>query len=150
MNRARRLTLAGLAALLAAGAACSRRSRTEDFVPTQDAARAALEAYLKAWARGDTAQAVPDASPPVMAVDDLRGRGRTLKAYTILGPVPADAPTCFAVQLTLGNPAAEVRERYVVVGLDPLWVWRYDDYLMITHWDHPMPADKKAGPPGRS
>ena len=77
-----------------------------------------------------------------MVVDDLRAGGRPLAGYKILGPVPADAPVCFAVQLSLGNPAAEVRERYVVVGLDPLWVWRYDDYLMITHWSHPMPDAK--------
>ena len=48
------------------------------------------------------------------------------------------------MNLTLGNPAAELRERYVVVGRDPVWVIRYDDYEMLTHWHHPMPADKKS------
>jgi hypothetical protein len=82
-----------------------------------------------------------------MAVDELRQKGRTLKGYSILGPVPTEAPLCFAVQLTLGNPAGELRERYVVLGLDPLWVWRYDDYVMLMHWSHPMPDDQKAAPP---
>lgn len=117
--------------------------RAEDFIPTEEAARAALAAYLGAWKRGDTAPQVPDTRPPVLVADELRGAGRTLAGYDILGPVPADAPWCFAVRLTLGNPAAEVRERYVVVGADPIWVWRYDDYVMITHWEHPMPAGKK-------
>ena len=105
---------------------------------------------MQAWSGGSTTQAVPDTSPPVMVVDELRLKGRTLKGYKVLGQVPADAPLCFAVQLSLGNPAEEVRERYVVVGLDPLWVWRYDDYLMVTHWSHPMPNEKdgkKAQPP---
>lgn len=135
-------------ALLAAG--CSGNPRAEDFTPPEDAARAALDAYLRAWAAGDTGDTVPGTQPPVQVADGLRTKGRTLDGYSILGPTPADAPRCFAVQLKLGNPAAEVRERYVVVGIDPIWVWRYDDYLMITHWDHPPPADgKAAGPPKR-
>jgi hypothetical protein len=142
-----RLAAALAATLLAVG--CSRAQRNEDFTPSEVASRAALEAYLRAWSRGDTATTVPDTQPPVMVADNLRTQGRTLAGYKVLGEVPADAPRCFAVQLSLGNPAAEVRERYVVVGIDPLWVWRYDDYLMITHWSHPMPADQKAAPPKR-
>lgn len=129
-----------LLALLAAG--CDRNPRAEDFVPAEDAARAALDAYLRAWAAGDiTSTTIPGTQPPVAVADDLRAGGRTLTGYTILGPTPTEAPRCFAVQLKLGNPAADVRERYVVVGLDPVWVWRYDDYLMVTRWEHP-PARK--------
>ena len=61
-----------------------------------------------------------------------------LTGYKILGQVSAEAPVCFAVQLSLNNPPEERRERYVVVGIDPLWVWRYDEYVMITHWCQPM------------
>lgn len=124
-----------------AAAGCDRNPRAEDFVPPEATARAALDAYLTAWAAGDTGVTVPGTQPPVVVADELRTKGRTLAGYAILGPTPADAPRCFAVQLTLGNPAAEVRERYVVVGIDPIWVWRYDDYLMLTHWSHP-PAKK--------
>jgi hypothetical protein len=135
------------AVLLAAPAGCSRAQKNQDFVPPEGAARAALDASLRAWSRGDTAQTVPGTNPPVMVIDERRVKSRPLTGYTILGLVPADAPLCFAVQLRLGNPTEEVRERYVVVGIDPLWVWRYDDYVMITHWSHPMPADKKPEPP---
>lgn len=134
---------------LVAAAGCSGDPRAEDFVPPEDAARAALEAYLRAWAAGDTGPTVPGTNPSVAVADELRQKGRTLAGYTVLGPTPAEAPRCFAVQLKLGNPAAEVRERYVVVGIDPVWVWRYDDYLMITHWDHPAPADGKAAKPAK-
>jgi hypothetical protein len=130
---------------------CGPSQKNEDFVPAEDAARAALEAYLKAWAAGDKNPTVPGTSPAVQVVDDYRGKGRTLTEYAVLGPVPADAPRCFAVRLTLGNPREEVRERYVIVGLDPVWVWRYDDYEMIAHWEHRMPdeKDKKAAPPAK-
>jgi hypothetical protein len=123
---------------------CGSAQRAEDFVPPEDAARAALDASLKQWAAGDTGQTIPGLTPGVMISDGLRTPGRTLAKYAILGPVPADAPRCFAVNLTLGNPAAELRERYVVVGRDPVWVIRYDDYEMLTHWHHPMTTDNKS------
>ncbi|MBX9584205.1 MAG: hypothetical protein K2X87_28230 [Gemmataceae bacterium] len=141
--------LAWAALVLLAAAGCDRNPRAEDFVPPEEAARAALDAYLRAWAAGSTADPVPGTRPPVQVADELRSKGRTLSGYTILGPTPADAPRCFAVQLKLGNPPAEVRERYVVVGIDPVWVWRYDDYLMITRWEHPVPADGKAAKPAK-
>jgi hypothetical protein len=78
-----------------------------------------------------------------MGADGNQAAGRKLEAYTILGPVAADAPRCFAVRLKLAGSRDEVRERYVVIGLDPLWVLRYDDYEMLLHWDHPMPPAKK-------
>jgi hypothetical protein len=142
VNRHRQCFNIGLALVLSFGLGCSRKQRNEDFVPNEVAARAALEAYLQAWSVGSTDQAVPGTSPQVRVSDELRLKGRTLERYSVLGLVPADAPVCFAVQLSLGNPAEEVRERYVVVGLDPLWVWRYDDYLMVTHWSHPMSKGK--------
>jgi hypothetical protein len=145
VNRLSRLVPAVLVAL-PLGCSGSRQTN-EDFVPPEAAARAALEAYLKAWAAGNTDTTVPGTRPAVMVADELRSKGRTLSAFAVLGPVPADAPRCFAVKLTLGNPRAEVRERYVVVGIDPVWVWRYDDYLMITHWEHPMSADAAPAPP---
>ena len=143
-----RLLLSALAAVLLT-AGCDRTQRHEDFVPSPDAARAAVEAYLRAWQAGDTAQTVPGTRPPVNVTDSLRAKGRTLTGYKILGEVPADAPRCLGVQLSLGNPPEEVRERYVVVGIDPIWMYRYDDYLMVTHWSHPMPGDAKNAPPKR-
>jgi hypothetical protein len=130
--------------LLIAVLGCGGSQRNEDFIPSEAAARAALEAYLSAWKRGDKSPTVPDTQPPVLVADELRAKGRTLSEFAVLGLVPADAPRCFAVRLTLGNPREEMRERYVVVGADPIWVWRYDDYVMITHWEHAMPAEKKA------
>jgi len=103
-----------------------------------------LESTLQLWANGDTSQEVPNSKPVIMVSDGHRTQKRKLIAYSILGPTPADAPRCFAVQLTLGSPSAVIRERYVVVGIDPIWVVRYEDYEMLNHWSHPMtPATKK-------
>jgi hypothetical protein len=129
--------------LAAACVGCGERSpRAEEFVPGEDAARAALDASLRAWRDGGAEARVPATGPAVESADGLRTRGRTLLKYDILGPVPADAPRCFAVRLTLGNPTQELRERYVVLGLDPVWVWRHEDFVMLTHWDHRMTAKR--------
>jgi hypothetical protein len=134
--------LAAVPALIAFAPALSRRQRNEDFVPAEAVAQRALEQYLTAWQRGEPVQPVPGVSPGVMGGDTLQSSGKKLESFTILGPVAADAPRCFAVRLKLAGASEELRDRYVVIGLDPLWVMRYADYEMLLHWDHPMPAKK--------
>lgn len=138
--------------LLLAG--CSREQRNEDFIPAEAPARDALEACLKSWVQGeavsgDAALKVPNTHPQVLFAEPRRNKGRKLSGYTILGPVPAEAPRCFAVQLTFQNAPAETRDRYVVVGLDPIWVCQYDEYLMVSHWTHAMPKDGQPSPPNK-
>ena len=43
------------------------------------------------------------------------------------------------MKLKLSNPTAEKRERYVIVGIDPLWIFRQEDYDLLLHWEHQMP-----------
>ncbi len=117
--------------------------RNEDFIPSEEQAKTSLDLALKAWAEGDINHLVAGAKPAIMVSDGHRTPGRILKQYEILGSVPADAPRCFAVRMTLENPPAEFRERYVVVGIDPIWILRYEDYEMLTHWSHPMTPERK-------
>src|SRR5262245_52511323 len=141
--------IAAAAILVATGAVVAlapifpRRQRNEDFIPAEGPARQALEAFLAAWQRGEEVRPVANTSPAIFGADANQAAGRKLLSYTILGPVAADAPRCFAVRLKLAGSHEEFRERYVVIGLDPLWVLRYDDYEMLLHWDHPMPPVKK-------
>lgn len=134
--------LAAVPALIAFTPILSRRQRNEDFIPSEDAANRAVESYLTAWQRGDSVTPVPDTTPAVNGGDTLQSTGKKLESFTILGPVAADAPRCFAVRLKIAGSTEELRERYVVIGMDPLWVMRYPDYEMLLHWDHPMPPKK--------
>ena len=65
VTRTRHCLCIGLASTIAlsVGLGCSRKQRNEDFVPREEAALAALEAYMQAWSAGSTTQAVPDTSP---------------------------------------------------------------------------------------
>jgi hypothetical protein len=143
----RRLLWLAAAGLLAGGG-CKGRDETR-YVPAAEAARAALEAALDAWCDGRDPPARPGAAA-VHLIDTHRRPGQRLVRYRVLGEAPGEGPRCFAVRLTLDGPAEEVRARYVVLGIDPLWVYRHEDFLMMIHWEcHPdeeAPESRPAPP----
>jgi hypothetical protein len=119
-------------------AGCARDDPRARFTPPEGVARQALDSALTAWREGRPPGPVEGTSPVVQMVDSHRRPGQKLLDYTVLGPAPGDAPRVFAVRLTLDAPREEKRVRFAVLGIDPLWVMRYEDYEMLAHWDHPM------------
>jgi hypothetical protein len=120
--------LVGVLVLLTA---CSRQgTRTQDFNPSSDKARQALEAALDSWQSGNPHGKVPGTSPAVEAMDVKWRSGQKLKSYEILGEESGTEPRFFKVRLTPAQgPPVEVR--YAVVGIDPLWVYREEDYKSL-------------------
>jgi hypothetical protein len=117
------------------------------YTPTEDRARGALTATLDAWQTSKPEVAL--AETKINVSDTHRRAGQQLKTYEILGELPADNGRRFQVKLQLDNPAAEEKVQYLVVGIDPIWVFRQEDYDLIAHWDHPMtpPGDGAANQP---
>lgn len=139
------ITITRRSAFLFAGvvliAGCGHRSDSERFVPQEDQAQRTLETTLTAWQRGQSLRPVTGSSAPAIEfVDSHRKDGQQLKTFDVLSLVPGDGPRVFVVRLTLENPAEVVTTRYVVLGVDPLWVIRAEDFDMLAHWDHPMPT----------
>ena len=126
-----------LAALLAALLTGCRDSSAR-YIPSVTQAEAAVKASLDDWKQGLPAGLVADTKPVVHVVDSQRRELPLLSDYQILGEVPGNAPRCLAVRLRWVNPEKEERARYVVVGIDPLWVFRQEDYDLLSHWEHPM------------
>lgn len=123
---------------------CAGRSADiEHYTPETGTARAALEAALNEWRNGQPPGEIRGASPAVQVVDTHRRPEQRLERFEILGEVGGDAGRCFSVRLTLANPSEEEKLRFIVVGISPLWVFREDDFTMLTHWDHPMPSEAK-------
>ena len=127
-----------LAALLLSGCA-GRDALWERYVPEPELARRALTEALGAWQRGESAGRVTGAGPSIQVVDTHRVTAQRLERYEVLGEILGDGPRSFSVRLTLENPPDVRCVRYLVVGIDPLWVFREDDYAMIAHWECPMP-----------
>jgi hypothetical protein len=126
------------------------KSGYERFVPADDRARAALQAVLDAWKEGQPTSRITTSSLAVEVADSQRRPGQKLTTYEILGEVPGDGPNCFAVRLELDKPRQELKVRYIVIGLDPIWVFRHEDFQMMEHWDMKnMAGQATASPPAR-
>jgi hypothetical protein len=106
------------------------------FKPSEEVARNALEAALRSWQKGEPPGKLAGLNSPAIILNDTcRQPGQTLAHFTIVGEAPGDGPRCFAVRVSLSNPDEEQRLRFVVYGVDPLWVYRYEDYEMYMHWE---------------
>ncbi|HQU47215.1 MAG: hypothetical protein B7Z73_14755 [Planctomycetia bacterium 21-64-5] len=127
-----------LAALLLPGvAACGRPSGYERYVPSAERAHEALDQVLAAWKSGETVESLTLKSAPitVRVADSTRRPGQRLVAYDLLGEVSGEGPRTFVVRLKLDDPSDEQEVRYYLVGIDPLWVFRQEDYDAVAHWD---------------
>jgi hypothetical protein len=144
-RRCKPLVWAALLAGALLGSGCGPSDQR--FIPTEEAGQRTLETALTAWQNGQTPPClVQEKAPAIQLADSHHQRGQKLKAFTVLGPTTGDAHRCYAVRLTFDNPREEVRARFVVMGQDPLWVVRYEDFEMFAHWDHAMPAPQPAPP----
>jgi hypothetical protein len=141
------ITLAALVVCLVAATIGCRSRTAEDFIPSPEASRAAVQATLDAWREGRR-EIKPIVSNGdhvrIELTDNYRTPGRAISEFQILGETPATNARAFVVKLQLTNPTEEVKCRYLVVGIDPLWVFRQEDYDMLAHWDHVMPAEEDA------
>jgi hypothetical protein len=134
--------LLGLVLLPALLCGCgAARHSTVDYYPDEQTARDGLAVVLRAWQQGQPPEAITDRTPVVRVVDTHRRSGQTLQDFEVLGMLPGDGPRQFTVRLTLDNPAEVKKVRFVVVGIDPLWVFRQENYDMLAHWECPMPQD---------
>lgn len=139
----RSLGMAVLGVVLVAAAGCGPASY-DRYIPSETTARESLELALAGWRDGKPPGRLRDSAPVIELVDMHRRPGQRLVSYDILGPAPGNGPRCLAVRLHLENPREEQRVRFVVLGNDPLWVVRYEDYEMMAHWECPPPPEEAA------
>jgi hypothetical protein len=128
--------------LSVAGGGCGSKTGHERFLPSEEVARRALELVLEQWHRDEAPAAIAfQGSPTVQPVDSLRPRGQKLLDYEILGEVSSGGPKCFAVRVQLDHAREGQKLRYVVLGQDPLWVVRQEDFVMVEQWCQPISKD---------
>jgi hypothetical protein len=147
--------------LLTTLAGCERgngEAATPAFVPSWDEARQSLEASLSAW------RDAPATMPPsldirgVQFVDRKRKPNQRLLSFLILGQTDIENGRQFTVRLNLEGEESPELVKYNLLGRNPVWVFRLDDYEMFAHWEHDMdpPAavtaeqPKPAEPPAKT
>lgn len=116
----------GVGLLLPLGAGCGGDSAA---APSDDAARAALGAALSAWSQGAKPGEVSGTDPKVTVHDTPWSQGQRLASFEILKEDEGAAvEKQFTVRLTLSKPERTEEARYHVLGVDPLMVFRDEDY----------------------
>ena len=75
--------------------------------------------------------------------DNNRNPKQSLEEFKILGETPGRSGRTYAVELSLKHPDEHIKTEYIVVGIDPLWVFRREDFELLMHWDHRMPKLSK-------
>lgn len=136
----KRMSIVVVAALgLSTVVGCRQPSPTgfERYIPDAAKAQEALDQVLSAWKKGEPIGPLTSNSTPITieVADSTRRPGQRLIDYEVRGEVSGEGPRTFVVRLKLDNPAAEREVRYYLVGIDPLWVFRQEDYDSLVHWD---------------
>lgn len=108
------------------------------ITPTAPVARSAMEAALAGWMNGNLAQSMTESASRVELVDWERVEGRRLGSFQIVGQMDVDQGRGFVARLGLLDPDESRTARFVVIGEDPIWVFREEDYHRILHWEHKM------------
>ena len=118
-------------------------------MPSWAEARQSLESALSAWR---------DAPAPLPATFDIRGvqvvdkrrkPDQRLLSFQILGQTEIENARQFTVRLNLEGEESPELVKYNLLGRDPVWIFRLDDYEMLSHWEHDMspPAPGPAAKP---
>lgn len=135
-----------LTLLLDVIAGCRGGSRAIELAPPESAtAKQVLADSLEMWKQGHRQSGVMTGiKPKIGIVDSTRGE-RGLKSFEIIGPLTLFGKARpFAVRLELENPPETTVVRYFVLGNDPLWIYRDEDFERTMHWEHKMPKGEDA------
>jgi hypothetical protein len=147
-KRSRRLAPGWLVvALLATGCGSRKHDPVELGPPDLESSTAALVASLDAWKADRRASGVMIGSAPTIGIVDAMRIERPLLEYEVVGPLMVvEKGRPFAVRLVLDAPRETVAARYVVIGRDPLWVFRQEDFDRMLHWEHKMDREPEPLP----
>jgi hypothetical protein len=137
-----------LALALLAGVSCAAGcGGARAYAPDSGSARKALDTALNAWQSGSKPDTLSSGTSPVHAHDFQWLAGVPLERFEVTGEEDGEGATKrFAVTLTVKSKKGkeEVRTHYVVVGRDPVWVYRGEDYARLLNMDNnPRPAPQR-------
>ncbi len=143
--RSRRPLVALVAAALLG---CEATPEPISIVPDSARGRRAIEAAMATWKAGHPTGVIEPTSPRVQVVDAHRKPGQNLLDYEILSDSADARVRAFSLRLTLSDSDDYPVVRFLVVGIDPILVFRQEDYELLMHWEHRMdPEPEKTTTP---
>jgi hypothetical protein len=111
------------------------------IVPDSAKGRAVLARAMEAWVAGRPVGMLEGTGPAVQVIDSYRKAGQTLAGYEIQAETATPRARTFSLKLTLEHPDEHALVRYLVVGIDPVLIFRQEDYELLTHFEHKMDAE---------
>ena len=127
----RRAARASFLLFFAIAAGCDSGGH-DRYVPPAEKARAAVEAVLSAWKAGEPHLTVTSLDTPVDLYDARRQAGQKLEDFRILEEVAGGEHPSFRTSLRFAGKPKEEETTYLVIGINPLNVFRAEDYKRAT------------------
>lgn len=141
------LALLGTVVAALGGCRPEPTSGFERYIPPAETARGHLSHALEGWRQGLAPGESGSTRPEVHIVDQTRRVDQKLVRYEILGEVPAENARAFAVRVTYDGVDEPEILRFFAIGVDPMWIFRREDYENIWNHERMAPADRTSGPP---
>ncbi len=131
MIRFRRISCLGVLLLTVSLSGCGGDG-TEAYVQTSESARAALEASLTAWKNGEPHGTIKSGDTEIDVFDARWRDGEKIDSFSIGEELPGDPHKEFRVTLRLTGALEDEECTYKVMGIDPILVFRSEDYDTAT------------------
>lgn len=129
-NRELQVVVFLLASMLMSMVGCGGES-TARYIPSSTTARDALQTALSTWQSG-AAHGTIETSKPAINVFDLRWQqGKKLDSFAIGEEIKDREQPSFNVKIKLEKQAEEDNV-FLIVGIDPLLIFRDKDYQKAT------------------
>ncbi len=127
---------------------CGERPEVADgMIPDSPSARRAIDVAMASWKAGRPTGRVESTAPQVLVADTMRTAGQALDRYEILGDTVSGKTRDITVRVHLLHPEKTEILRFKIVGIDPVVVFREENYDMLAHWDHDMMAAPNGAKP---
>ncbi len=140
--------LSGAVVTLLAGCHEEPKNAFERYIPPAESAQEHITHAMEGWLKGLSPGESGSTRPEVHFVDLTRRADQKLARYEILGEVSAENARAFAVRVTYAGTDEPEILRFIAVGVDPMWIFRKEDYdTLWSHQEEP-PADR-AGEPAK-
>lgn len=98
------------------------------YVPSEASATEALNAALQAWQNGQAHGTITSFKVPIDTFDARWQAGEKLEKFEVIRIEQLDQHKAFVVKVKLANDQEELEDTYVVIGNNPLMVFRKQDY----------------------
>lgn len=99
------------------------------FTPAVESARDALETSLEKWKEGGPHAVIEDFKVPINFIDARWQGGKKLESFEVLAEEKtATIAKIFSVKMKLAEDKEEKEVKYYIVGIDPLNIYREEDY----------------------